>query len=272
METGAITGYIDVAQLVLYGFWIFFAGLIFYLRREDKREGFPLESERSAHIDVVGFPRPPGPKTFLLRDGTSVSVPRPQQPRQLAAEPSLPWLGAPLEPTGNPLQDGVGPASYALRENVPDKTFENENRILPLRALPDWALSKRDPDPRGFTVVGADGAKAGQVVDVWVDRADPMVRYLEVEGASPSADVEAVSEAMDGAAPATSRTLVPINFAHIRRGAGEVVVKALQAAQIRSAPGPASPDQVTLQEEDRIAAYFGGGMLYATPDRAEPLI
>ena len=28
METGAITSYIDVAQVVLYAFWIFFAGLI----------------------------------------------------------------------------------------------------------------------------------------------------------------------------------------------------------------------------------------------------
>ncbi len=42
---GAITGYIDVAQVVLYAFWIFFAGLVFYLRREDRREGYPLESE-----------------------------------------------------------------------------------------------------------------------------------------------------------------------------------------------------------------------------------
>ncbi len=33
---GAITSYIDVAQVVLYAFWIFFAGLIFYLRREDR--------------------------------------------------------------------------------------------------------------------------------------------------------------------------------------------------------------------------------------------
>ena len=38
MTTGAITGYIDVAQLVLYVFWIFFIGLVIYLRREDKRE------------------------------------------------------------------------------------------------------------------------------------------------------------------------------------------------------------------------------------------
>ena len=47
MKTGAITGYIDIAQIVLYGFWIFFAGLIIYLRKEDKREGYPLESDRS---------------------------------------------------------------------------------------------------------------------------------------------------------------------------------------------------------------------------------
>ena len=29
METGAITQYIDVAQIVLYMFWAFFAGLIY---------------------------------------------------------------------------------------------------------------------------------------------------------------------------------------------------------------------------------------------------
>ena len=38
MSTGAITHYIDVAQLTLYVFWIFFAGLVYYLHRENKRE------------------------------------------------------------------------------------------------------------------------------------------------------------------------------------------------------------------------------------------
>ena len=47
MSTGAITPYIDVAQIALYAFWVFFAGLIYYLHREDKREGYPLESDRS---------------------------------------------------------------------------------------------------------------------------------------------------------------------------------------------------------------------------------
>ena len=74
MQTGAITPYIDVAQLVLYAFWIFFAGLIVYLLRENKREGYPLESDRSdraPRVSVQGFPGVPDPKTFLLRDGVT---------------------------------------------------------------------------------------------------------------------------------------------------------------------------------------------------------
>ena len=47
MATGAITQYVDVAQLVLYLFWIFFAGLVYYLTVESKREGFPLETDRT---------------------------------------------------------------------------------------------------------------------------------------------------------------------------------------------------------------------------------
>jgi photosynthetic reaction center H subunit len=37
-------------------------------------------------------------------------------------------------------------------------------------------------------------------------------------------------------------------------------------------PGLANPDQITLQEEDKIVAFYGGGHLYATPQRAEPLL
>jgi photosynthetic reaction center H subunit len=63
-----ITRYIDVAQLVLYGFWIFFFGLIYYLRREDKREGYPLESDRR-NIKVQGWPAVPPSKTRLRAEG-----------------------------------------------------------------------------------------------------------------------------------------------------------------------------------------------------------
>jgi hypothetical protein len=56
-----ITEYFDVAQIALYAFWIFFAGLIFYLRREDKREGYPLDSDR-ARVPVQGWPAMPEPR------------------------------------------------------------------------------------------------------------------------------------------------------------------------------------------------------------------
>ena len=115
MPKGAITSYIDVAQVVLYAFWIFFAGLIFYLRREDKREGYPLGLGPSpASVKVQGFPPIPAPKTFLLpHGGTSgaerdaIDPPRSRPSRRAA------WPGAPLEPTGIPMLDGVGPAAYA---------------------------------------------------------------------------------------------------------------------------------------------------------------
>ena len=56
---------IDLAQMVLYAFWAFFAGLIIYLRREDKREGYPLVREDSTTVE--GFPAVPTPKTRVLR-------------------------------------------------------------------------------------------------------------------------------------------------------------------------------------------------------------
>ena len=78
MQTGAITGYIDVAQLVLYAFWIFFAGLIVYLHRENKREGYPLESTTGMGRTVYeGFPATPDPKSFTMSDGTVWLAPGP---------------------------------------------------------------------------------------------------------------------------------------------------------------------------------------------------
>lgn len=57
---------IDVAQVAIYAFWIFFAGLVYYLRREDHREGYPL-TEDGVRPSTPGFPRYPGPKRFIHR-------------------------------------------------------------------------------------------------------------------------------------------------------------------------------------------------------------
>jgi photosynthetic reaction center H subunit len=64
--------------------------------------------------------------------------------------------------------------------------------------------------------------------------------------------------------------LLPINFARIRNG--RVSVSAILARQFADVPATQHPEQVTLLEEDKICAYYGGGTLYAEPSRAEPLL
>ena len=51
-----------------------------------------------------------------------------------------------------------------------------------------------------------------------------------------------------------------------------LVVRSVLGAQFAHAPMLANPDQVTLREEDQIAAYFASGNLYAEPSRMEPLL
>jgi photosynthetic reaction center H subunit len=258
MPTGAITGYIDVAQVVLYAFWIFFAGLIFYLRREDKREGYPLESDRSGRVVVQGFPAMPGPKTFLMADGSTRTVPSTKADRRDApVVPLMPWPGSPMEPTGNPMKDGVGPASYADRDDVPEHAIDGAPSIVPLRTLADFALGPIDADPRGMTVIGADGRSAGIVKDVWIDRAEAIVRYLELDVAT-------------AAVPRSA--LLPMTMARVWGSNRTVKVNSILASQFADVPTIASPNQVTKREEDRIVGYYAGGTLYATPSRMEPLI
>ena len=67
------------------------------------------------------------------------------------------------------------------------------------------------------------------------------------------------------------RVLVPMFLATIN-SAGTVRVVSVTAPQFAAAPGIRNPEQVTLLEEDKICAYFGGGHFYATPERSEPLV
>ena len=46
----------------------------------------------------------------------------------------------------------------------------------------------------------------------------------------------------------------------------------MKAAHLADVPVTASPDQVTMQEEEKVVAYYGGGYLYALPSRMEPLL
>lgn len=257
MGTGAITSYVDVAQLVLYAFWIFFFGLIYYLQQESKREGFPLESpspDGSVHY-TPGFVGMPTPKTFLLHDGTTVTAPNDKvSPQVLKAAPRHGWIGAPLEPTGTtPMLDGIGPGAWADRADVPDMTHENTPKIVPLRVAKTLNVAAQDADPRGMTVKGDDGEVGGTVVDLWVDQSEMMFRYIEVK-------------VLGGA----RTVLLPVNFARIKRDG--ITVHSIMGHQLAYVPGTKHPDQVTFLEEEKIMAYYGAGMLYADPQRQEPLV
>jgi len=253
--TGAITSNIDVAQVVLYAFWIFFAGLIFYLRREDRREGYPLVSDITGKPENMGVIWVPEPKTFLLASGERVQAPSASRDdrRPPNAAPVARWPGAPLEPIGDPMTAGVGPGSWAERADVADHTLEGEPKIVPLRVAGGFHLESRDPDPRGMPVVGADGAVGGTISDVWVDRSEIIVRYLEV-------------------AVGPDKVLLPMNFASVDGRRRRVRVPAIRGDQFAGVPKTRNPDQVTLLEEEKIMAYYGAGTLYALPSRVEPLL
>ncbi len=251
---GDITGYLDLPQVLLYVFWIFFFSLIYYLVREGHREGYPMESDGLDRAVIKGFAVPSTPKVFKMADGSSVSVPDmkkgepPLKARSTAASP-----GSPIEPTGNPIVDGVGPGAYALRADHVDMNPEGHPKILPLRAAKGFGIANADWDPRGLPVIAGDNKPAGVVRDMWVDTSEMMFRYLEVEVPSPTGQ---------------RRVLLPVPFARIRRN--QVEVNSIYAHHFAQVPGTRHPDLVTMLEEEKISAYYGGGTLYADKERSEP--
>ena len=256
METGAVIGHIDIAQALVVIFFIFFFGLVLHLRTEDKREGYPLVDPAGGG-DGEGFPPMPAPKTYLLPQGGAVTAPHLSVERPLAAIRTFPFPGSSLDPTGDPLEDGVGPAAYALRRTEPIWFSPGVVQVSPMRTAEGWALAKGDVDPRGLPVVDIYGATAGVVRDLWVDRGVNILRYLEVE-------------AEDGV-----RTLLPIYHTDIRRLQGRVSLKAVRAAQVAKAPRLAEPDLITAREEDRINAFYAGAQFFGregarTPPRLAP--
>ncbi len=238
-------------------FWIFFFGLIYYLIRENHREGYPMDHADSDNTPIEGWPRAPEPKTYLLEDGREISIPREDAGNPpLNAQPAYKTSSAPLEPTGDPMRAGVGPGSWStLRPDEVDLDHHGEPKIVPLSMAPECGVSTRDTDPRGLPLLDAQGNVAGTIRDLWLDRGEMQFRYLEAE---------------IGAGGSMRRVLVPMTFASV--GPSGVAVHALYADQFAGVPATRATDRVTLLEEERITAYYGAGMLYADPSRAEPIV
>jgi photosynthetic reaction center H subunit len=282
---GQITEHIDLALVSLYIFWAFFFWLVLYLQQEGRREGFPLVSDPDGKSwdQSLWMPKP---KTFITNDGRTKQAPDPAMAdtRELNAEFAIGGPGSPLVPLGDPMKDSIGPASYAERPDIPDLTFEGEPRILPMRVATDFSVAEQDIDPRGLTVFGADGKAAGTVVDIWVDKSDYIIRYLEVELPGTT---QTAAEGEQAVTVPGRRVLLPFNVAQIKtdrdllldfirakkgKPNAEIHTAALLASQIAEVPATADADRITMLEEEKIQAHYGGGYLYATPDRQEPII
>ena len=254
MHPGAITQHIDVAEVLLFAFGVFFVLLVIYLHREGKREGYPLVATGKVPGRNTGLFGMPSPKTFLLHDGTTRSFPNGgHDPFPVNASKRGNDDGDPLTPNGDPMTAQVGPGAYAMRADVPDMTHHGEVKIVPMRSAPGFFIPSEDKSPVGLPVVGGDGRIAGKISDVWVDRAEIVIRYLEVEIAG-----------------GTQHVLLPMNFANVT--GRNVQVHAIYASQFAHVPGVKTPGRITFLEEERVMAYYGAGKLYAHPSRAEPLL
>lgn len=248
-------GNFDLASLTLWLFYIFFALLIFYIQRENMREGYPMEDDDGKTAANQGPFPVPGDKTFILRDGRgNLTVPSGQRGDRdnLALQRTAVAAGSPYVPTGDPMKDGVGPAAWAPRQDHPELDAHGHLKIKPISMLPDFHVSA-GIDPRGKAVVSGDDEVIGRIVDMWVDIPEATVRYMVVD-LNPEGSGQ--------------QRLIPMNFARIK--ANRVNVRSLYAHNFAGIPGIKADDQITLLEEEKIMAYFGGGTLYADPLRAEP--
>lgn len=262
-----IVGNFDVAELAILLFILFFVGLVIYLNRESRREGYPLEHEQTGAV-LSGQPLFDGDKkVFDLPHGRGTYIPE-DQPRDafdIAAKQAFGSAGAPYVPTGHPMIDGVGPAAYAGRNDYPDLTMHGEPRIVPIASSHGMVIDECDMDPVGLPVYGADKKKAGVISDVWVDQSEHIIRYLEVT-------------TLSGAKVLAPMTVCAVQGKGFLGGITPLVddqtalidIEAIRSDQFDMVPRTVVPGQVTRLEEDKIMAYYGGGYLYANPERAEP--
>lgn len=255
--TETFFGEFDLASLSIWLFWIFFAGLIIYIQRENMREGYPIEDDEGNKSSNPAMWPIPGDKTFKLPHGRGeVTVPSGQAPErsEIALKRGTPANGYPLEPTGDPMLDGVGPAAWAPRKDWPELDGHGHPKIIPMSTKEAFSV-KSGRDPRGLPVMSGDDEVVGRVTDLWIDEPEQLVRYLEY-----------TLDPKYG----TGNRLVPLTMARI--GRDKVTIRSLFGKHFGTVPKHASATQVTVLEEDKISAYYGGGTLYADAKRQETLL
>jgi photosynthetic reaction center H subunit len=245
-------GDFDLASAAIWSFWLFFAVLIYYLQTENMREGYPLETEDGQIAPNQGPFPVPKPKTFRLPFGRGdVTVPSAaneaaHRRTDLALARTAVSEGFPHAPTGNPMVDGVGPASWVPRRDEPELDGHGHNKIVPL-AHSEGMMVSAGRDPRGLPVQAADLEVVGRVSDIWIDAPEQLVRYLEIDLNS------------------GKKRLVPMTLARIWDD--RVRVNFLASDSFEHIPATKSATEVTKLEEDKISAFVASGWMYDAPKR-----
>ena len=252
---GNITELIDLPDAAFWTFFVLFVLLCIWLRREDKREGYPMRASPFTDEQLLGFPTPPPPHTYLLNEGGTLQAPHLYEQAPTHAVPLHGHDGTPFSPVGNPLLAGIGPGAWVKRRMGPDLTETGEEIYQPMRVMSGWAIAPGETDPIGMAVFDRRFRPIGRVVDVWIDRGSNVIRMFEV---LPPPDL------------AVGPVLVPIYHTVIKERAREVRVTALHAHQLADIPRPARPTSITAQEHEQLNAYFAAGRFYANSPLTDP--
>ncbi|WOI56166.1 photosynthetic reaction center subunit H [Palleronia sp. LCG004] len=243
-------GNFDLASLSIWLFWGFFALLIYYLQTENMREGYPLETEDGDIAPNQGPFPVPSPKTISLPHGQGkVVVPSAENEMQhrrenLAMARTAVGEGFPHKPTGDPMLDGVGPASWVPRRDHPELNGAGRPKIQPM-SLHEGFFVSAGRDPRGLPVVCKDDKVVGTVTEIWIDEVEHMIRYLEFE----------LEPEYGG-----GTKLMPIFLVKVKPR--WVDIKTLNSNRMAQIPDIRTPGQISCLEEEKIMTFFGGGTLY----------
>jgi hypothetical protein len=155
-----------------------------------------------------------------------------------------------------------------------------DGRLLRLDKGKEFHVSKGSSDPRGWKVLGGDGAKLGKVIELIVDREDMRVRYLDVDVDEKKLKLEVIDR----------HVLVPVDRARLDHKHKAVVLDGLFGRDLATYPVFTGLPLAKGAEQDIGARYrgqeravqgwvdgaarrfFGGGRqrITATPTAAPP--
>ena len=110
------------------------------------------------------------------------------------------------------------------QEHIDDR--DRPGQLVRLNDLEDFRVAKGDSDPRGWTVVGADGIAIGEVDELIVDTGSMEAKYLDCDVEEDKLELE----------PIDRHVLIPVEYARLDRDKKNVVVDGLASHGVADYP------------------------------------